>query len=96
MLLRYQILRNIDKINLKEWMNQRQHTKLVVAACIVFTFCMYIPHYFQFTVVEVACLDLENLDLQDCYQQDLSCITESTAWVAYGAIFQGRDSPNAR
>ena len=100
---RYLILRNIDKINLKQWMSQQSHAKVTVGVAALLTFSFYIPAYFQYEVVEVSpcksdIMDSINGTTNDvnltvmvnstCYKAKESCFTTTSAWFVYGWIFQ--------
>ena len=100
---RYLILRNIDKINLKQWMSQQSHAKATVGVAALLTFSFYVPAYFQYEVVEVIpcksdIMDSINSTMSDvnltgmanstCYKAKESCFTTTSAWFVYGWIFQ--------
>ncbi len=88
------MLRNIEKVNLQRWMSQRHHPKAVVASCAAFVALMYTPHFFQFRVHGSPCDDgilaniTGNAGDEVCYRHELSCVTDSPVWVAYGWVFQ--------
>ena len=97
------ILRNIDKINLKQWMRRQSHAEATAGVAALLTFCLYIPHYFQYRVFAVSpcrsdivgtinetvnALNFTNVANTTCYEAEQSCFTETEAWAVYGYVFQ--------
>ena len=101
---RHRILRDIDRVNLKEWTRKRgYHVRGIVAVACGASVFLHLPYFFQFNVKEENCGVLMNASMwyanpsspEDptdpngtCYVHVTSCITESPVWMACGYIYQ--------
>lgn len=91
---RFRILRDIDKINLCEWSRKKYHVKGVVTGCLVLSFLLHMPYFFQVQVIpcppeeeDPSKQALQN-NQDDCWTHETSDITQSQLWAIYGYIYQ--------
>ena len=52
---RYRILREIDRVSLKEWTRNRYGAQLIVVVGLAYSILMHLPHFMQYEATERPC-----------------------------------------
>ena len=52
---RYRILKEIDRVSLKEWTRNRYGAQLIVVVGLIYSILMHLPHFMQYDAIQRPC-----------------------------------------